>query len=233
MLMQPTEIDNPEDTESENQEFEILPPEPFCDTNLIKATEEATEEHYMAPVEVGISSQMSFEDTSHVTSVSEPSGRSLVECLRLAASEVEKEAESVKNKPEAETSNGRRTVRKMKISKEESLRVGGSEPNVKKSRKPSPIPEISTSPDNNDGLGLYSTENVPLKKEGDFDDKASEEHSKNTNEEPREIEPGLQMKETYGSPLVLSEIVEEELEFEMGQEDLGTVWLAELYMDEG
>ncbi|KAB5543163.1 hypothetical protein PHYPO_G00076050 [Pangasianodon hypophthalmus] len=250
MLMQPspTETDNPEDTESGNQQFEILPPEPFCDTNLIKATKEATEEHYKAPmIKEGISTQISCEEASHVTSGLEPSGRSLVDCLRLAASEVEREAESVKNKPEAETSNGKRTVRKVKISKEESSSVGGqtwkneqkpkasesSEPNIEKSRKPSSTPETNTSPDNNNALGLHSTKDVPRLKEVDFDDIASEEHSKNANEEPGEIKPDLQKKKTYVSPLVLTEPVEEELEFEMGQEDVGTVWFAELYMDEG
>lgn len=250
MLMQPnpTETNNPEDTESGNQEFEIFPSEPFCDTNLIKATKEATVEHYKAPmIKDGISTQISCEEVSHVTSGSELSGRSLVDCLRLAASEVEREAESVKNKPEAETSHGKRTIRKVKISKEKSSSVGGqtwkneqqskanesSELIIDKSRKPSPTPESNTSPENNNAPGLYSTEDVPLLKGVNFDDKASEEHLKNVNEEPRELKPDLQKKETYVSPLVLSETVEEELEFENGQEDVGTVWLAELYMDEG
>ncbi|XP_053542556.1 uncharacterized protein ehbp1l1b isoform X6 [Ictalurus punctatus] len=250
MLMQssPTETDNPEDTKSGNQEFEILPPEPFCDTNLIKATKEATEEHNKAPmIKEGISSQISYDETRRVTSGSASSGRSLVDCLRLAASDVEREAEFLKNKSEAETSNGKRTVRKVKISKEESSSVGGqawkneqkpkasesSEPNFEKSRKPFSFPETKTSPDNNNALGLYSTEDVLLLKQVNLDDIASEEHLKNANEEPEEIKPDLQKKETYVIPLVLSETVEEELEFEVGQEDLGTVWLAELYMDEG
>lgn len=250
MLMQssPTETDNPEDTKSGNQEFEILPPEPFCDTNLIKATKEATEEHNKAPmIKEGISSQISYDETRRVTSGSASSGRSLVDCLRLAASDVEREAEFLKNKSEAETSNSKRTVRKVKISKEESSSVGGqawkneqkpkasesSEPNFEKSRKPFSFPETTTSPDNNNALGLYSTEDVLLLKQVNLDDIASEEHLKNANEEPEEIKPDLQKKETYVIPLVLSETVEEELEFEVGQEDLGTVWLAELYMDEG
>lgn len=250
MLMQssPTETDNPEDTKSGNQEFEILPPEPFCDTNLIKATKEATEEHNKAPmIKEGISSQISYDETRRVTSGSASSGRSLVDCLRLAASDVEREAEFLKNKSEAETSNSKRTVRKVKISKEESSSVGGqawkneqkpkasesSEPNFEKSRKPFSFPETKTSPDNNNALGLYSTEDVLLLKQVNLDDIASEEHLKNANEEPEEIKPDLQKKETYVIPLVLSETVEEELEFEVGQEDVGTVWLAELYMDEG
>ncbi|XP_060751625.1 EH domain-binding protein 1-like protein 1 isoform X2 [Tachysurus vachellii] len=238
----PTETNNPEDTESANQEFEILPPEAFCDTNLITATKGTTEEHHKAPINEDINTQISCEDASHVTSASEPSGQSLVDCLRLAASEVEREAESVKKQPEAEISNSKRTVHKVNISKE-STGVGGqtcrneqklkanenSEPNIEKFRKPSQSPDSSTSPDNNNGL--YSNEDVPVLKEVDFDDIASEEQS--TNEEPGEIIPDLQKKETYVCPLVLSESVEEELEFETGQEDLGTVWLAELYMDEG
>ncbi|GAA6078486.1 enolase-phosphatase E1-like, partial [Tachysurus ichikawai] len=235
MSMQPipTETNNPEDTESANQVFEIFPPEAFCDTNLITATKETTEEHHKAPINEDITTQISCEDASHVTSGSEPSGQSLVDCLRLAASEVEREAESVKKQPEAETSNSKRTVRKVNISKESTglgaFRTENSEPNIEKSRKPSQSPDSSTSPDNNDGL--YSNEDVPVLKEVDFDDIASEEQSKN--EEPGEIVPDLQKKETYVCPLVLSESVEEELEFETGQEDLGTVWLAELYMDEG
>ncbi|XP_058267734.1 uncharacterized protein ehbp1l1b isoform X3 [Hemibagrus wyckioides] len=248
MLMQPipTETNKPEDTESGNQEFEILPPEAFCDTNLIKATKETTEEHYKDPmIKEGISTQISCKEASRVTSGSEPSGRSLVDCLRLAASEVEREAESLKIQPEAETSNSKRTVRKVKISKE-SASVGGqpwkkeqkpkasekSEPSIEKSRKPSPTPVSNTNPDNNNNrLGLNSTEDVPLLKEVDFDDIAIEEQS--TNEEPGEIKLDLLKKETYANPMVLCESVEEELEFETGQEDLGTVWLAELYMDGG
>ncbi|XP_060764480.1 uncharacterized protein ehbp1l1b isoform X4 [Neoarius graeffei] len=251
MLMQPnpTESDNPEDTECGNQEFEILPPEPFCDTNLIKATKEVTVEHYKAPViKEGISTQTSCEEASHVTLGSELSGRSLVDCLRLAASEIEREAESIKNKPEAETGLGNRMVRKVKISKEKSSSVGGqtwkneqqpkatesSELIIEKSRKSSPTPETNTSPENNNNApGLYSTEDVPLLKGANSDDKGSEEHLKNVNEQPGELKPDLQKKETYMSPLLLSEPGEEELEFEKGQEDVGTVWLAELYMDEG
>ncbi|KAK3521581.1 hypothetical protein QTP70_014773 [Hemibagrus guttatus] len=248
MLMQPipTETYKPEDTELGNQGFEILPPEAFCDTNLIKATKKTTEEHYKAPmIKEGISTQISSEEASRVTCGSEPSGRSLVDCLRLAASEVERESESLKNQPEAETSNGKRTVRKVKISKESASIRGQtwkkeqkpkasekSEPSIEKSRKPSPTPDSNTSPDNNNNrLGLNSTEDVPLLKEVDFDDIAIEEQS--TNDEPGEIKPDLQKKETYASPSVLCESVEEELEFETGQEDLGTVWLAELYMDGG
>lgn len=251
MLMQPGPSDaySSEDMESENQEFEILPPEPFCDADLNKATREAPEEHYKGPmVEEGISTQTSREDASLLMSGSEPSGRSLVDCLRLAASEVEREAESVKNKPEAETS--KRTVRKVKISKEESSSVGGqnwknepkakasesSELNTEESRKPSPTPETNASPANNNNTnapGLYSTQDVPLLKEVGFDGIASEEHLKNAKEEPREMKPDIQKKEMCASPQVLSESPEEELEFEMGQEDLGTVWLAELYMDGG
>ncbi|XP_047660745.1 EH domain-binding protein 1-like protein 1 isoform X20 [Tachysurus fulvidraco] len=235
MSMQPipTEANNPE-------ECGILPPEAFCDTNLITATEGTTEEHYKAPINEDINTPISCEDVSHVTSVSEPSGRSLVDCLRLAASEVEREAESIKKQPEAETSSSNRTVRKVNISKE-STGVGdqtcrtqqklkaneNSEPNTEKSSKPSESPD--SSPDNHNGL--YSNEDVPVLKEVDFDDIASEEQS--MNEEPGEMTPDLQKKETYVCPLVLSESVEEELEFETGQEDLGTVWLAELYMDEG
>lgn len=248
MLMQPspTETDSPEDAQSGNREFEILPPEPFCDVNLIEATDEAAKEHYKAPIiKEAIYTQMSCEDSSHVTSGSESSGRSLVDCLRLAASEVGREAETVKNKPEAETSSAKRSVRKVKISKEESSGVKdqtwkdeqkpkaseSSELDAEKSRKPSPIPETNTSPDNNNAPGIYST--VSLIKEGGFDDMASEEHLKNSKKEPGEIKPDLLKKEMCVSPSLLSETPEEELEFETGQEDLGTVWLAELYMDEG
>lgn len=236
MLMQ----SSPLETER-NREFEILPPEPFCDTNLIKATEK----HYKASeITEGISTHMPSEDAGHVTSASEPAGRSLVDCLRLAASEVEIKTEFVKNKPEAEIS--KRTVRKMKISKEESSSVGdqtftneqkpdaceSSEPDRKKSRKPS-VQEMNTSPeDNNNAVGLCSTEDS-LEKEVDFYDIANEEHLKNDDEEPGVVKPALQQKETSVSRLVLSDAVEGELEFEQGQEDVGTVWLAELYMKEG
>lgn len=248
MLMQPSpETHSPEDTESVNQELEVLPPAPFCDSNLISATEEAAEDNYKALMnKEDIYTQMSCKGVNHVTLGSEPSGRSLVDCLRLAASEVERDAEVIINKPDAETSNGKRMVRKVKISREESSSVGqigqtgkneqkpaageSSKQDIERSRKPSPAPETNTSPDNK-APGLYSTDS--LLKEGDCVEIASEEPIKIFNEDHKEIKPDLQKKETCVISSILSESPEEELEFEMGQEDLGTVWLAELYMDEG
>lgn len=246
MLMQPspTETHSLEDTESEYQVLEVLPPVPFCDSSLIRATEESAEEHYKALViKEDIYTQMSCKDVSHMTSGSEPSGRSLVDCLRLAASEVGREAESIINKPEAETSYDKRTVRKVKISREESSSVGGqiwkneqkpaasesSKLDVERSRRTSPT-ETNINPDNNTP-GIYSTDS--LLKESDCDEIANEGHLTISDEDPREIKKDLQKKGTCVSPSVLSDSPEEELEFEMGQEDLGTVWLAELYMDEG
>ncbi|KAI5614369.1 EH domain-binding protein 1-like protein 1 isoform X11 [Silurus asotus] len=241
MLMQPIpeEPHNPEDSESKNQEFEILPPEPFCDAKLVKATEESTEKHDTTSVIAdGLTAQSSGEEAVHVSVVSEHSGQSLVDCLRLAASEVGREVESVK--PVIETSSSKRAVHKVKISEEESSSEGQSWRNEQKPQA-SVSSDLNTeksrrsflSPDNKNALSLYSAEDVPLLKEVNFDDISSEEHLQNIHEEPREPEPDLQKKETYLSPLVLCESVEEELEFEMGQEDLGTVWLAELYMDQG
>ncbi|XP_046716750.1 mucin-12 isoform X3 [Silurus meridionalis] len=241
MLMQPipAEPHNPEDSESKNQDFEILPPEPFCDANLVKATEESTEKHDTTSVIAdGLTAQSSGEEAVHVSVVSEHSGQSLVDCLRLAASEVGREVESVK--PVIETSRSKRAVHKVKISEEESSSEGQSWRNEQKPQA-SVSSDLNTeksrrsflSPDNKNASSLYSAEDVSLLKEVDFDDISSEEHLQNIHEEPREPEPDLQKKETYLSPLVLCESVEEELEFEMGQEDLGTVWLAELYMDQG
>lgn len=249
MLMQPspTETDTPEDIASGSQEFEILPPEPFCDTHLIKAVTEAVVERQTPVIEESVSTRFPCEKASHVTLRSEPSGRSLVDCLRLAASEVEREAESVKNKPEAETSNGKRTIRKVKISKDESSGVEGqnwtneqkpkagesSQPKFEKFMEKSLTPEINTSPDNNNAPGLYSTEDVPLLQEVDFVDIASEEPLKNANEKHGEVKLHLQKKEMCVCPSGLSDTKEEELEFEVGQEDIGTVWFSELYMDGG
>lgn len=238
MLMQsgPTEPKNPEDTESEK--FKILSPEAFCDANLTEAPTETTKKHCKALViEEDITTQIT-------TSGPESLGQSLVDCLRLAALEVKREAESEKNNAADVTYNGKRTVRKVKISRE-STGVGGpahrdeqkpeacknSELNIEKPGKSSPTSDSNTSPGNNNALGRFSSQEVPLLKEVEFDAVASKEP--NAKGEPGEMKADLLKRMMYVSLWVPSESVEEELEFETGQEDVGTVWLAELYMDKG
>ncbi|TTW73461.1 EH domain-binding protein 1-like protein 1 [Bagarius yarrelli] len=205
----------------EENQLEICPPEAFCDQNF-KAAEKMTEEHDKNLIIEEVSSQISCAEVSHVTLSSGHAGRSLVDSLRLAASEVEKKAT---RQPESETKNSKRTVRKLKISKESSS--DNSDLNIQKSRNPSPY--SGRNPDINAGE-FHVTDEVPPLKELNTAEIAREEQNATKN---NVVTPDLQRNEAVVRPSLMSYSVEGELEFETGQENMGTVWLAELYMDEG
>lgn len=200
-----TDPERPE--ESVPEEIQILPPEPFCDAEATSAAEEASRE---SQVQSGTS------------------GQSLVASLRLAAALMERESEarpSRTSETQSEVRNSTRTIQKLKIS----ATPGGEAPD---STLLSNVPQEDQ--ENLDvcdeAPGAVSTDPVPLLLEVDLGEIGVEECS-----EPAEVKANVQMNRS--THMVRSEVeeekVEEELEFEEGQEELGTVWVAELYMNHG
>ncbi|XP_026863374.2 uncharacterized protein ehbp1l1b isoform X10 [Electrophorus electricus] len=251
MLLQ-SETDKVDGTESADQdEMRILPCELFND-----ATDPAkdSQDSRMPIPKESVWSQSACLGESKVLSPAEPSGRSFVECLRLAAAEAEsglgqkqehrtsideeKEAECevkiLKELPTQSPSEEKKTIaNEPKPRACKSTLVGGE-----KTRGASPTQtplESDQSMSNNGALSICSTDVIPPLKEVDFDDIANEQCLRKTNEDEGPKKPSLQKADPYPAPLVLcldGESLEEDLEFEAAQEDLGTVWLAELYMDD-
>ncbi|XP_036450375.1 EH domain-binding protein 1-like protein 1 isoform X2 [Colossoma macropomum] len=260
---EPTKPDDEEAGDQEAPEIEIRPPEPFCDTAFTNLPEAAKD-----------NKDSVLGEESKTKPPAEPTGRSLVECLRLAASEVERgrgvsepepetsitkrtvcvekmmeeppalENEIERDEPEPETSTSVRSAPEEKMEEPPTIESRRDEPkpeenkhavlNVEKITEPSTTPETDKSVNNKDALGVSSTKEFPPLKEVDFDMIASEECLRKANEdEPGNKGEGQEKKETLLRPVFLSEALEDEVEFESGQEDVGTVWLAELYMDDG
>ncbi|KAL6472057.1 hypothetical protein MHYP_G00182450 [Metynnis hypsauchen] len=263
----PTKPDDGEAGDQEAPEMEIRPPEPFCDTTFTNLPEAAKD-----------NKDSVLGEEIKMKPPAEPTGRSLVECLRLAASEVERgrglsepepetsiiktslcvekireEPPALENKirrdePEPETGTSVRSAHEEKMKMEEPSTVESQtkkdEPkpeenkcavlNIEKITELSTTPETDKSLNNQDAPAVSSTKEFPPLKEVDFDIIASEECLGKANEdEPGSKGEGLEKKETLLRPVFLSEALEDEVEFESGQEDMGTVWLAELYMDDG
>lgn len=207
---------SPEVGDQDDSEINIRPPEPFCDAEVLDQPE-----------------AVKGTEGSGVASPPQPSGKSLVECLRLAAREVEKGKE-----PEPERNAAERTEHEEameddkrdepKPERSETVRTSREEKTMEESAtRDSRTPETAES---RGAAGPSSEQQVPaLKGLEDFGKLASEECLG---------EAGVQNKD--GGPVRdaglgfsgLGEAADGELEFETGQEDVGTVWLAELYMDD-
>uniref|UniRef100_A0A8B9HNU4 EH domain binding protein 1 like 1 n=1 Tax=Astyanax mexicanus TaxID=7994 RepID=A0A8B9HNU4_ASTMX len=233
ILMQPfpaktNKLYDSEAGEEENIEIEICPPEPFCDAAITSPAMDTAKPVY------------------HVEGSMKPSGGSLVECLRLAASEVEREAGFFETGPETSTN-------KIAVSEEKEIECSPTIKTQSRKDKSQPeetlsveitkcslVPETDERMSNKDVFGLSSTKDFAPLKEVDFDMIASEECLGKANEDELHenkdedwMKSGFQRKEVFLRPLSMPEALADELEFETGEEDAGTVWLAELYMSNG
>uniref|UniRef100_A0A3B1KHU4 EH domain-binding protein 1 n=1 Tax=Astyanax mexicanus TaxID=7994 RepID=A0A3B1KHU4_ASTMX len=233
ILMQPfpaetNKLYDSEAGEEENIEIEICPPEPFCDAAITSPAMDTAQPVY------------------HVEGSMKPSGGSLVECLRLAASEVEREAGFFETGPETSTN-------KIAVSEEKEIECSPTIKTQSRKDKSQPeetlsveitkcslVPETDERMSNKDVFGLSSTKDFAPLKEVDFDMIASEECLGKANEDELHenkdedwMKSGFQRKEVFLRPLSMPEALADELEFETGEEDAGTVWLAELYMSNG
>lgn len=216
---------------------EILPPEPFCDTKECSSDSDSKEDL--------------IQETEPIQDISEIEhlGMSLVDCLKLAAREtqsgeyVDFEAEGKRNNmnqshiltPLGDDKNRREEV-KTEFEFEANEHVVSQ---VEKDED-----QLITTQGNltskEDIQSIIYVEIDPVLKEVDFKEIAIDESpDKNKRDEHppsktvRDQTNSGKSKAADLMPLALEEAIQEELEFEVGQEDLGTVWLAELYMDGG
>lgn len=234
ILQQPSseETDVQDDTQEDNLDenvVEILPPEPFCDTNERSSDNDSKEDL--------------VKDTVPIQDISEikASGMSLVECLKLAASETLGD-ESVNIEAEAKTSTNQSHILTPlgddKSWNQEDLEANEHMVSQVEKNEDQPISTQDSITPKEDIQGLIYVEIDPVLKEVDFKEIAIDESPDKNKREERPPSKTVQTKsgKTKAAdlmPLALEEASQEELEFEVGQEDLGTVWLAELYMDGG
>ncbi|KAJ8348282.1 hypothetical protein SKAU_G00268710 [Synaphobranchus kaupii] len=154
---------------------------------------------------------------------------SLVECLRLAALE-----ESIRGK----TSVSEHSEERQNIASLTSSRTPYRTPSraaQKKDQLPSLLPDRTEGHENAEGQSSVK-KTLPLI-EGDVKKVAREERretGRTTSPVATETQREKMMKEKKAGPkqgLGLDSMQEEEMEFEEGEEDMGTVWLSSLYMD--
>ncbi|KAA0703997.1 EH domain-binding protein 1-like protein 1 [Triplophysa tibetana] len=216
---------------------EILPPEPFCDTKECSSDSDSEEDL--------------IQDTEPIQDISEiePLGMSLVDCLKLAAREtqsgeyVDFEAEGKRSSmnqshiltPLGDDKNWMEEV-KTEFEFEANEHVVSQ---VEKDED-----QLITTQGNltskEDMQSIIYVEIDPVRKEVDFKEIAIDESPAKNKRDERPPSETVRDRTKSGKtkaadlmPLALEEAIQEELEFEVGQEDLGTVWLAELYMDRG
>lgn len=170
---------------------------------------------------------------------------SLVECLKLAAREtqsgelVDFEAKRTpKNQSHTLTPLGDDKNWKEKVKTE--FEFIANEHVVEKDEDQPVTTQDNVTPNSEDIQGLIYVEIDPVLEEVDFKEIAIDESPDKNNREEHLLSKAVRDQKNSGktkaadlTPLALEEASQEELEFEVGQEDLGTVWLAELYMDGG
>ncbi|XP_043105852.1 EH domain-binding protein 1-like protein 1 isoform X9 [Puntigrus tetrazona] len=236
ILQQPstTETDVQDDTILDDQNgsvVEILPPEAFSDTKIEHPTDSEPQESIIQELLPSGELQIDIQ-------TSEPVAMSLVECLKLAARETQSGSVNFKTQDKGSPS-------KQKTANEQAQMLTPLRNNKCMTVELKSECVISNEKKNEEaGLPLEEDDNITAKKqeqnlssvetghlvtEVDFEEIKMHESSKENEQE--ELLPGKITADLR--PVAESEGSQEELEFELGQEDLGTVWSAELYMDGG
>nr|XP_017213543.1 EH domain-binding protein 1-like protein 1 isoform X5 [Danio rerio] len=224
ILQQPSEAetDVQDDPILDNQDgpvVEILPPEAFCDTKIKHATVDEPQEYLFKDLLPSGELQIDIQ-------TSEPVAMSLVECLKLAARETQTRSVNDKESPsEQKTTNVKSQIMTPKqsmtvdlkpeivVSNEEKKPLETTQEDITVKEEVQNISIVET-----DGL-VANVKEIQKQENSGRNEHEKFQHSKKTAVDLR--------------PLMASEGSQEELEFEMGQEDLGTVWSADLYMDGG
>lgn len=224
ILQQPSEAetDVQDDPILDNQDgpvVEILPPEAFCDTKIKHATVDEPQEYLFKDLLPSGELQIDIQ-------TSEPVAMSLVECLKLAARETQTRSVNDKESPsEQKTTNVKSQIMTPKqsmtvdlkpeivVSNEEKKPLETTQEDITVKEEVQNINIVET-----DGL-VANVKEIQIQENSGRNEHEKLQHSKKTAVDLR--------------PLTASEGSQEELEFEMGQEDLGTVWSADLYMDGG
>ncbi|XP_026075588.1 uncharacterized protein LOC113054329 isoform X7 [Carassius auratus] len=231
ILQQPstTETNVKDDTILDGQDgsvVQILPSEAFFDTKIEHPTNDELQESVI-------------QDLLPSGEASEPVAMSLVECLKLAARETQSRSMNFKTQDKGSPSKQKTASEQtqiltpigndkyMKVElKSESLIL-----NEEKNKEPClPLVEEEDITTKKDVHNLSYVETDHLLTEVDFEKKKL--HKSPQRNGHKEVMPG-KITAADLRPMAESEGSQEELEFELGQEDLGTVWSAELYMDGG
>lgn len=229
ILQQPSaeETDVQDDTILDNQGgsvVEILPPEAFCDTKMEHPTDDEPQEHLIKDLLPSGELQIDIQ-------TAEPVAMSLVECLKLAARETQ--SGSINFKAQDEGSPSKQKTQRTSKRNDKSMKMELKSESVisnEKINKETCLPLESTKED------MPAKKGVQNISAGDSLVVDYEEIKKH--ESPKRNGHGelLLGKMTPGKIKIKTADLRpmaEELEFELGQEDLGTVWSAELYMDGG
>ncbi|XP_016383834.1 uncharacterized protein ehbp1l1b isoform X4 [Sinocyclocheilus rhinocerous] len=236
ILQQPstTETDVQDDTVLDDHDgsvVEILPPEAFSDTKIEHPTDDEPQESIIQDLLPSGELQIDIQ-------TSEPVAMSLVECLKLAARETQSGSMSFKTQdkgsPSKQKAANEQTQILTPITNDKCMMVEFKSESVLSNE------EMNEEP----CLPLEEEEDITAKKEVQTrsvgtdglvtkvnleEIKMHESPKRNGHEE---LLPG-KITAADLRPMAESEGSQEELEFELGQEDLGTVWSAELYMDGG
>ncbi|XP_051541829.1 uncharacterized protein LOC127433722 isoform X2 [Myxocyprinus asiaticus] len=249
ILQQPSPAETPDEAILDNQDgtvVEILPPDPFCDTKIEHPTDDEPEEHIIKDL---LPIQSVSELRIDIPTSSEHLTMSLVECLKLAAKETQSVGSmNIEAQDEGSTSMDNIAIEQSQIptplEDDKSMKTGACiASKIEEKDEESCLPMETTQEDitsKEDIQDISSVETDLLLKEVDFEEiRLDESPERNKHEDllpaktvRAQMTPG-KTKAADLKPLAESEGSQQELEFELGQEDLGTVWLAELYMDGG
>uniref|UniRef100_A0A8C1TCP4 EH domain binding protein 1-like 1b n=1 Tax=Cyprinus carpio TaxID=7962 RepID=A0A8C1TCP4_CYPCA len=237
ILQQPstTETDVKDDKILDDQDgsvVEILPPEVFSDTKIEHPTDDEPQKSIIQDFLPSGELQIDIQ-------TSEAVAMSLVECLKLAARETQSGSMNFKTQDKGSPSKQKTAIEQTQIltpiGNDKYMKVELMSESVisneKKNEEPClPLEEEEDITAKKDVQNLSYVETDHLVTEVDFEKIKIQESPKRNGHE--EFLPG---KVTAADlrPMAESEGSQEELEFELGQEDLGTVWSAELYMDGG
>ncbi|XP_016093305.1 uncharacterized protein [Sinocyclocheilus grahami] len=237
ILQQPStsETDVKDDTILDDQDgsvVKILPPEAFSGTKMEHPYDDEPQESIIQDV-------LPSGELQRDIQTSEPVTMSLVECLKLAARETQSGSMNFKTQDKGSPSKQKTAIEQTQI-----LTPIGNDKYMKVELKSESV--ISNEEKNEEPcLLLEEEEDITAKKdvqnlsyvetdhlvtEVDFKKKKIHESPKRNGHE--KLLPG-KITAADLRPVAESEGSQEELEFELGQEDLGTVWSAELYMDGG
>lgn len=236
ILQQPSaaETDVQDDTILDNQDgsvVEILPPEAFCDTKMEHPTDDEPQEHLIKDLLPSSELQIDIQ-------TAEPVAMSLVECLKLAARETQSESIHFKTQDEESPSKQKTAIEKtQRTSKrnDKSMKMELKSESVisnEKINEETCLPMETTKEDTPAKKGVQNVSAVETDRlVVDYEEiKIHKSPKRNGHGELLlgKMTPGkIKIKTADLRPMA------EELEFELGQEDLGTVWSAELYMDGG
>ncbi|XP_019904039.2 uncharacterized protein ehbp1l1b isoform X8 [Esox lucius] len=210
--------------------FEIMPPEAFSD-----ALEELpVVEHNLSLTESSLI-QLAHKNDARFCRTEEPCRPSLVQMLRLAA--VKQEMDPTYNNdqqaiPPKEFTGPPKTV--TETTKEIAEPVQEVTEPTKKITKTSNVDVLPLAlPLVRNADAKSYVDDFPPLREAEMDEIAYEDRSEDNNDEATATVNYPKKIKEKTKTVFMPDSDSDELEFEMGQEDIGTVWLAELYMDDG